>query len=196
MPCFTAARCVFSTNETCMDWYKRLSNALNPPRQLKEVFAFAFHAWCLDDSTSAALIDNCYHRGNQGQYRRTPWRHGNTLEFLALCEGNPPVTGRFPPQRASNVEVIVGAVSWLATAGTIHSQVHWCIMVYRCAMWCLPIGLIMNLFNTLRPRQNKRLFAEDIFRSILLNENVGISIEMSLKFVPRVQLTIFQHWFR
>ena len=37
--------------------------------------------------------------------------------------------------------------------------------------------------NTLRPRQNGRHFADDIFKCISLNENVWISIEISLKFV-------------
>ena len=40
-----------------------------------------------------------------------------------------------------------------------------------------------RLFNTLRPRQNGRLFADDIFKWISLNENVWISIKISLKFV-------------
>ena len=38
--------------------------------------------------------------------------------------------------------------------------------------------------NTLRPRQNGRHFADDIFKCILLNENVWIPNEISLKFVP------------
>ena len=38
--------------------------------------------------------------------------------------------------------------------------------------------------NTLRPRQNGRLFADDTLKRIFLNENVRISIEISLKFVP------------
>ena len=42
-----------------------------------------------------------------------------------------------------------------------------------------------NDVNTLRPRQNGRLFADDIFKYISVNENVWISIEMSLKFVPK-----------
>ena len=37
--------------------------------------------------------------------------------------------------------------------------------------------------NTLRPRQNGRYFAEDIFKFIFLNENAWISIKISLKFV-------------
>ena len=39
--------------------------------------------------------------------------------------------------------------------------------------------------NTLRPRQNGRRFADDTFKRIFLNENVRISIEISLKFVPK-----------
>ena len=39
--------------------------------------------------------------------------------------------------------------------------------------------------NTLRPIQNGRHFADDIFKWIFLNENVWIPIKISLKFVPR-----------
>ena len=38
-------------------------------------------------------------------------------------------------------------------------------------------------FNTLRPIQNGRHFAEDIFKCIFLNENAWIPIKISLKFV-------------
>ena len=41
------------------------------------------------------------------------------------------------------------------------------------------------LLNTLRPRQNGRHFADDIFKCIFLNENVWIPIQISLKFVPK-----------
>ena len=41
----------------------------------------------------------------------------------------------------------------------------------------------MSVINTLRPRQNGRHFADDIFKHIFLNENVCISIKISLKFV-------------
>ena len=39
-------------------------------------------------------------------------------------------------------------------------------------------------FNTLRQRQNGRHFADDNLKRIFLNENIEISIEISLKFVP------------
>ena len=39
--------------------------------------------------------------------------------------------------------------------------------------------------NSLRPRQNGRHFADDAFKRIFMNENVWISIRISLKFVPK-----------
>ena len=39
--------------------------------------------------------------------------------------------------------------------------------------------------NTLRPRQNGRHFVDDIFKCILLNENVWIPNKISMKFVPK-----------
>ena len=39
--------------------------------------------------------------------------------------------------------------------------------------------------NSLRPRQNGRLFADDIFRCIFLDENVWIPIWISLNFVSK-----------
>ena len=38
--------------------------------------------------------------------------------------------------------------------------------------------------NTLRPRQNSRHFADNVFKCIFLNGNLWISIKISLKFVP------------
>ena len=49
--------------------------------------------------------------------------------------------------------------------------------------------------NTLMPKQYGRHFADSIFKCVFLNENVFILIKVSMTFVHRVQLTIFQHWF-
>ena len=40
-------------------------------------------------------------------------------------------------------------------------------------------------FNTLRPRQNGRHFADDIFECLFLNEIVSILTTISMKFVPK-----------
>ena len=44
------------------------------------------------------------------------------------------------------------------------------------------------LVNTLRPRQNGCYFADDTFKCIFFNENAWISLKISLKFVPTVQI--------
>ena len=51
---------------------------------------------------------------------------------------------------------------------------------------CWPLDIPQ--FNSLRPRQNGRHFADDIFKRIFLNENVRITIKISLKFVPKVRI--------
>ena len=45
--------------------------------------------------------------------------------------------------------------------------------------------ILQITINTLRPRQNCRHFADDILKCIFLNENVWISIKVSLKCVPK-----------
>ena len=42
--------------------------------------------------------------------------------------------------------------------------------------------------NTLRSRLNCRHFTDDIFKCIFFNENVWISLKISLKFVPKVPI--------
>ena len=53
----------------------------------------------------------------------------------------------------------------------------WILFLLFWTMWCS--------INTLRPRQNGCHFADDTFKRIFLNENVGISINISLKFVSK-----------
>ena len=49
----------------------------------------------------------------------------------------------------------------------------------------LPGTSYHAIVNTLRPRQNGRHFADDMFKCIFVNENFWIPIEISLKFVPK-----------
>ena len=49
----------------------------------------------------------------------------------------------------------------------------------------ISISTTSNIINTLRPRQNGRHFADDIFKCIFLKENIWIPIKISLKFVPK-----------
>ena len=73
-----------------------------------------------------------------------------------------------------------------------------------CMLACLPQHVWLACKSTslhmtdqhMEAKTNGRHFPDDIFKCIFLNENVLISIKISLKFVPRVKLTISQHWFR
>ena len=59
--------------------------------------------------------------------------------------------------------------------------------IQDCSCWwpCFLYCHITSTVNTLGPRQNGRHFPDDIFKWIFLIENVWISINISLKFVPR-----------
>ena len=58
-----------------------------------------------------------------------------------------------------------------------------CIKIYNNTTLCICTGI--RIFNTLRPRRNGRRAADDTFERIFVNENVRISIKISLKFVPK-----------
>ena len=49
--------------------------------------------------------------------------------------------------------------------------------------WYLRIPSLDNTSNTLKPRQDDRHVPKDIFKCIFLNENVWISLKISLTFV-------------
>ena len=69
---------------------------------------------------------------------------------------------------------------------------YWPIM--RESMGHLYIHFIKGMWcrvtvNSLRLRQNGRHFPDNIFKCIFLNENVCISLKISLKFVPEVRIS-------
>ena len=51
-----------------------------------------------------------------------------------------------------------------------------------------PCVIWTPIFNTSRPRQNGRDFADDIFKCMFLNGNVWISLKISRKFVPMFRI--------
>ena len=54
---------------------------------------------------------------------------------------------------------------------------------------CISVSVSGFIFiNSLRPRPNRRHFADDIFKCIFENENEWISPRISLKFVPKVRI--------
>ncbi|XP_033221673.1 myotubularin-related protein 3 [Belonocnema kinseyi] len=41
--------CSFSTNEHCLEWYKRLHKVIGPRKSMEDVFAFAYYAWSTEN---------------------------------------------------------------------------------------------------------------------------------------------------
>ena len=60
-------------------------------------------------------------------------------------------------------------------------------MRYGCRFKCVIFKCILAI-NTLRPRQNGCHFPDDIFKCIFFNENVWISLKISLKYVPNIRI--------
>ena len=73
--------------------------------------------------------------------------------------------------------------------GTLLIEVHCFIIILIYVAWVVDAdrgeSQVGELLKPLRPRQNGRHFADDVFKCIFLNENVWISLKISLKFVPK-----------
>ena len=78
-------------------------------------------------------------------------------------------------KRTLQDEIVLGKTGHMAA-------LHWCAWRQDdCGYW----GRMVKAIYSLRPRQNGRNFADDTFKHIFLNQNVRISIKISLKFVPK-----------
>ena len=55
-----------------------------------------------------------------------------------------------------------------------------------------PCVIWTPIFNTSRPRQNGRDFADDIFKCMFLNKNIWISLKISRQFVPTFRINNIQ----
>ena len=74
-------------------------------------------------------------------------------------------------ETTARASVAIGWSAWLCFL-----IAHIATDLLQCAFLCI---------NTLRPRQNGSLFADDTFKRIFFNEHIRISIKISLKFVPK-----------
>ena len=106
------------------------------------------------------------------------------LTTIGSDNGLPP--GRHQAIIWSNAGMLLSS-----TLGTIFSEKrNWYIFIqanaFENVVWKMAAILSRpQCANTLRPRQNGHHFPDDIFEWIIWNENAWISINISLKFVPR-----------
>ena len=117
--------------------------------------------------------------------------------------GHSPVTSEFPAQRPSNAEMLPfdDIIVCLYILFISPSLMHVLLSMISYYVYPLPYPTFISfcldngscsqrywlylMFNTLRPRQKGRHFADDKFTCIIVNENLWILSENSLKFVPK-----------
>ena len=78
---------------------------------------------------------------------------------------------------------------WIMVKCTLDMLIYLFIVQETFDMCCISYHCSKLYLNTLRPRQNGRYFADDIFKCIFLNENAWILLKISLKFVPKVRIS-------
>ena len=84
-----------------------------------------------------------------------------------------------PKGPINNIPALVQIMAWRRPGDkSLYEPMMVCLLTHICVtrpQWV----------NTLSPRQDVRNFSDDIFKCIFLNENVWISIKISLKFFPK-----------
>ena len=105
-------------------------------------------------------------------YKIESWRSNHTCHFILPSGQQSP---ELLTHSAHWATINEGWINWDSTANTTS----------LCLLYMEVVVLYGSAFNTLRPRQNGRHFADDIFKCIFLNENVWILIKILLKFVPK-----------
>ncbi|XP_015223234.1 myotubularin-related protein 4 isoform X2 [Lepisosteus oculatus] len=95
-------RCHFSTFKQCQEWLKRLNRAIAHPSRLEDLFALAYHAWCLggsaDDEDQHVHLcrpgDHVRHRFEMEVLRmgfdmQNAWRVSEINSNYKLCSSYP-----------------------------------------------------------------------------------------------------------
>ena len=119
--------------------------------------------------------------------------------LLTFCVGNSPLPVNSPHKGQWRGALVFSLIcarikNWVNSreAGDlIRHRGHYDISVMKSAPYPRDVrhtGQSVMSINTLRPRQHGRHFADDTFKHISLNENVAISIKISLKFVHKGQI--------
>ena len=127
-------------------------------------------------------------------------KKASTLRVTGLFEGSSPVAGEFPAQRTSNAENV--SIWWRHHATYIDKptlvddnkplpgQMLTKIYVY------ISLQAWIKYVNSLRPRQNRRHLQTAFSNAISWMKMFEFRLKFHWSLFLKVQLTIFQHWFR
>ena len=103
-----------------------------------------------------------------------PWISNYIMQCYVVCNYL-----FMPYMSASGTKVWLGVYCW---------QYH--IQAKKLSQWQFWVieSVEGSQINTLRPRWNRCPFADDTFKCIFVNENVWISLKISLTFVPKFHI--------
>ncbi|XP_076232140.1 phosphatidylinositol-3,5-bisphosphate 3-phosphatase MTMR4 isoform X2 [Calliopsis andreniformis] len=92
--------CAFSTNEHCLEWFKRLHKVTYPRKSIEDIFAFAYYAWSIEEGKDCSKLgkDNpSYVATFNSEVERLKfnlhgtWRISQINKDYRMCPSYPPL---------------------------------------------------------------------------------------------------------
>ena len=178
--CFVIVKCLFlSENFAHVFWLQslRVHCWTDNKSTLVEVMACRQRWQPMTKVTNAIMISS-------GQNELTHWgrvTHTYVAKLTIIGSDN----GLSPERR----QAIIWTSAGILLIGPLRTR-NWNIFIEENTFENVVCEILFissrpQCVNSLRPRQNGRHLAADIFKRIFMNENVRISIKFSLKFVPK-----------
>ncbi|XP_063988143.1 myotubularin-related protein 3 isoform X1 [Diachasmimorpha longicaudata] len=91
--------CAFSTNEHCLEWFKRLHKVTYPRKSVEDIFAFSYYAWSMEDGKDYPRLGkdtNSYIATFNAEVERLKfnlhgsWRISQINKDYCMCPSYPP----------------------------------------------------------------------------------------------------------
>ncbi|XP_015125043.1 myotubularin-related protein 3 [Diachasma alloeum] len=91
--------CAFSTNEHCLEWFKRLHKTTYPRKSVEDIFAFGYYAWSIEDGKDYPRLGkdtNSYTAIFNSELERLKfnlhgsWRISQINKDYRMCPSYPP----------------------------------------------------------------------------------------------------------
>ncbi|KZC14608.1 Myotubularin-related protein 3, partial [Dufourea novaeangliae] len=102
--------CAFSTNEHCLEWYKRLHKVTYPRKSIEDIFAFAYYAWSVEEGKDFSTLGkdtSSYVATFNSEVERLKfnvhgtWRISQINKDYRMCPSYPPLL--LVPSRISDI---------------------------------------------------------------------------------------------
>ena len=144
----------------------------------------------------AKNIANSRHMSHIIRYHNIPpvfLNHWGKVTYICVSKLNIASNNGLSPGRRQAIIWTSAGILWIWPIGTIVSEML--IEMHPLSFKSMHLKMssskwwhLRQCVNTLKPRQNGRRFAEDMFKCIFMNERFCISIRISLNFVSKAPI--------